>query len=117
MRKKQLFFRAKIIQTIGLGLLCSLGAFAIGIETAGEVHPFARSEAAIQDIVRLDGEPLHGDANGNGILDPDDVSVILESAEGLETPTTDQIRRGDTDGDYRLTVKDALRVLHRLSLR
>ena len=108
--------RDKTLHTIALGILCSIGAFGIGIETAGDVHPFAKSQAAIQEMVHNDGTPIHGDTNGNGILDANDVTIILESAQGLETPDSDQIRRGDTDGDFTLTVKDAHWVLHRLSL-
>lgn len=117
MRKKHPLLTARTLQSIGLGLLFSIGAFSIGIETAGDVHPFGKSEAAIQDFVRGDGAPIHGDVNGNGILDVEDVIIILENAEELEAATQEEIRRGDTDGDLRLTVTDALRILHRLSLR
>ncbi len=115
MKNKRTFtLPTQLLRTIALGTLCALGAFTVGIETAGDVHPFARSQAALQEVL-TGGAGLRGDANGNATLDADDVSIILEVANGLQTASEDQIRRGDTDGDFQLTAKDALRVLHALS--
>jgi hypothetical protein len=33
------------------------------------------------------------------------------------TPSHDQVRRGDTDGDLQLTSRDALRILNAISSR
>ncbi len=107
---------AQTLRTIALGTICSIGAFAVGIETAGDVHPFAQSQAAIQELV-YDGDPLAGDVNANGNLDAEDAYIILQVAQGLLTPTPNHIRRGDTDGDFQLTTKDLNRVLHLLSTR
>ena len=117
MQKKWVLPSAKFLRSLGLITLCSLGAFALGIETAGDVHPFTRSEAALEEIHQPLLAPVQGDANGNGILDPNDASIILQVAEGLEPSSPDLIRRGDTDGDLQLTTKDALRVLYELSNR
>jgi hypothetical protein len=104
------------MQSIALGTLCVLGAFAGGIGTAGEVHPFSKSEAALQHTTP--GTSVRaGDANGNGVLDAGDISIILQAAEGLEEASAEELRRADTDGDYRLTVRDALRVAHDISLQ
>lgn len=116
MAKHTLRYRT-ILSRATLGIFCSVLAFAIGMETAGEVQPFERSQAALADVPAMTpGMPaLRGDANENGVLDVTDVIRILEVAEGLETADAREIQRLDTDGDFRLTVKDALRVLHQLS--
>lgn len=102
-------------QSIALGTVCAIGAFAVGLETAGNVQPFQHSEAALE--MTSGNAPLRGDINENGTLDVEDASMILAIAENLETATPEQVRRGDTDGDLVLTTKDALRVLHVLSLQ
>jgi hypothetical protein len=107
--------RTSTVPTIALGALCTLGAFVIGIRTSGDVKPFGTSEAALE--ASLTGGPVEGDVNDNNILDVQDAIIILEFAQKLETPTQDDIVRGDTDGDFVLTVKDALTVLHGVSLR
>ena len=116
MQKKYRFPTAVTLRSIGLGTLCAIGAFAMGIETAGDVHPFARSEAALQEIVHA-GSAIRGDVNGNGMLDPEDAYILHEAAEGLLSPTAAEIRLGDTDGDWSLTEKDVGYVLHVLSTR
>jgi hypothetical protein len=103
------------VPSIALGVLCTLGAFVIGIRTSGDVQPFGTSEAALQ--ASLTGEAIPGDINGNGMLDAEDAIAILEYADGLETAEPADIRRGDTDGDLQLTVRDALKVLKSASLR
>lgn len=103
------------VPSIALGALCTIGAFVIGIRTSGDVKPFGTSQAALR--ASLTGPAIAGDVDDNGVLDMNDAIAILEFSENLETPTVQQIRRGDTDGDYRLTIKDALRVLRGISLR
>ncbi len=102
------------LQHLALGAVCSIGAFAIGMETAGNVNPFGHSEAALDMQM---GVVMHGDVNGDHVLDSKDATLLLEFAQGLETPTMEQIHMGDTDGDGALTEKDVLRVLHYLSNR
>ncbi len=99
-------------RTVALGAFCAIGAFAVGIETAGDVHPFAKSEAAIQEMtVGL----VQGDANGNGMLDPTDAYIVFQAAEGLSAPSTEETLRGDMDGDGQLTESDLRDILHLLS--
>lgn len=114
MQKKQKRISAKTLRTIGLGIFCAIGAFGMGIETAGDLHPFAHSEAALQELM-FDGTPLRGDVNGNGRLDVDDADILYQIATGLIPGSPDAIRRGDTDGDLRITSKDLGYVLHQLS--
>ena len=106
---------AHAIRALALGTFCALGAFAVGIETAGDVHPFARSEAALQEIVGSFG-PVRGDANGNGALDSADAYIVYQAAKGLAVPTAEQVRRGDMDDDGILTENDLNRILYTLSL-
>lgn len=117
MHRIKKLLQAKGTQNILLGVLCAIGAFTVGMETAGDVRPFSTSQAAVEEIPLRSGGLLRGDANGNGVLDVEDAAIILQASQGWETPAQDQVRRGDTDGDFRLTAKDALRILHQLSLR
>lgn len=109
------FFSRFTLQHLLLGVVCSIGAFAVGMETAGDVSPFGHTEAALE--LPGSGAVIQGDMNGNRSLEAEDASILLQFAEGLETPTPDDVRRGDTDGDGQLTGKDVLRVLHFLSNR
>ena len=115
MRTISTLFSAVVLRTLTLGTLCAAGAFAVGIETAGDVHPFSRGQAALEEMTT--GSTLRGDVNGNGRIDTEDAYVIYQAAQGLLEPTPDQIRRGDTDGDFALTAKDLGRILHALSLQ
>lgn len=111
--------RARVFQSIALGTVCSVVAFSIGMETAGDVHPFATSEAAA-DHAELPAQPyaaLQGDINRDGIVTAADALLMLEIAEGLEEATPETVKAGDIDGDFRVTTKDVLRVLRTLSLR
>ncbi|NOS68226.1 MAG: hypothetical protein HOO67_07790 [Candidatus Peribacteraceae bacterium] len=105
-----------LLRSVALGTFCAFGAFAVGIETAGNVDPVSHSQAALQDIVGAFG-PVQGDANGNGALDAADAYIVFQAAEGLSNPSADQTRRGDTDGDGLLTEHDLNRILHLLSLQ
>ena len=109
------FLRGPALRSIALGTFCAVGAFAVGIETAGDVHPFATSEAAIEEFSVVVG-PVAGDANGNGTLDAADAYIVLQASEGI-LPTEDEVLRGDTNGDGRLTRLDLLDILRVLSSR
>lgn len=116
MRPIRTLLTGPTLRTIALGTFCAMGAFAVGIETAGDVHPFSRSQAALQEMVGEFG-PLQGDANGNGTLDSDDAYIVFQASEGLMMPSPDEVRRGDIDGDERLTKNDLSAILHTLSLQ
>lgn len=116
MRKKHIHLSARTLQISALGTLCAIGAFAAGIETAGDVHPFARSEAALQEIV-ADDTQIPGDVNGNGRLDAGDAFLLSQHIDGLLDLTVEQTSRADVDGDLRVTTDDLRRVLYTLSLR
>lgn len=111
-----ILLQSHLVRSLALGTFCAIGAFAVGIRTAGNVHPFTRSEAALQELL-LDFEPVRGDANGNGALDAGDAYIVFQAAEGAAEPSPDEIRRGDVDGDGRLTQSDLSRILHTLSLQ
>ena len=114
MQKKYRFLAGQSWQTLSLGMLCAIGAFAMGIETAGDVHPFAKSQAALEAFMDT-GYELRGDVNGNGTIDSEDAYLLYQFTQGLETPTAQQLRAGDTDHDLQLTGKDLGFVLRHLS--
>ena len=116
MQKKYQFLTARTLQALGLGTLCAIGAFGLGIETAGDVHPFAKSEAALEAFL-IPGTEVRGDVNRNGTIDEEDAYLLYQFSQNLETPTPEEIRSGDTDRDLQLTTKDLGFVLHQLSLR
>jgi len=109
-------FTRNILHLATFGAMCGIASFVLGIKTAGDVQPFTQSEAAIEHSVDSQSQ-VSGDLNANGILDLQDVIGILEYAESLDSPSADVISRGDLDGDYLLTAKDAMRILRTLSLR
>lgn len=103
-------------QVLSLGMLCVIGAFAMGIESAGEggVHPFAKSEAALQGIV-TGAEPVPGDVNGNSAIDAEDANLLFQAEHGRITLSAEQIGRGDINGNGRIDEEDLGFVLQRLS--
>lgn len=111
-KKKHTNRTLKIAQIAALGILSVVGSFALGIETAGEVHPFARTQAE-----GTQGPVMQGDVDADGQLTINDAIRVLEFSEGLDTPTVEEIRHGDTDGDLRLTGKDALKILRTVAIR
>ena len=95
------------VSMVILGVLSISGSFAVGVQTAGDVQTIAPSRA---------GEEVSGDMNGNGRVDEEDIKIILEIAKGYRDPTPAQLRN-DPNADGRLTIDDALRLLHDLSSR
>lgn len=106
----------QLLQYLALGTLSVAGAFTLGLETAGEVHPFATSEAAVDHatVVPL-RVPQKGDMDDDDRLTTADAVLLLELSEGWQTATPREIRQGDLDGDFRLTSRDVLRLLRTLS--
>ena len=107
----------KMIGRVALGLASVSAAFALGIQTAGELHPLDQKSQAAKPLNAQLLTQQPGDFDANGMVNDMDVILILEAAEMITTPTREQILRGDTDSDGRLTVKDALRILRSLSLQ
>lgn len=116
MKSLRTFFTRHTLRTLALGVFCAAGAFAVGIETAGDVHPFAKSEAAIQEVVSGFGH-VQGDVDGNGALDAADAYIVFRAIEALNTPSEVEILRGDMDDDGRLTSDDLNSILRLLSLQ
>ena len=92
------------VTMLGLGTLCLLASFGMGIRSAGEME----SIAALQAKEAL---AVSGDMTGDGKVDRDDVVVVLEIVAGYARPTAAQLN-ADPDRDGTLTVKDALTILH-----
>lgn len=83
-------------------------AFAIGIQTAGDVHPIVEPTRA--------GIRLSGDLNGNDILDTGDARMALEIARGYREATTEELE-ADTNQDFRITVEDVAAILEAIERR
>lgn len=78
-------------------------AFAIGIETAGEVRPVVSSTNASDTT-------FAGDMNGDGNVSLDDAEIALEIARGYREPTPLELS-ADPNKDYRITIDDALTII------
>lgn len=96
------------LQALLIGASCIASSFAIGIQTAGEVHPISLIEAG--------SSTQRGDIDGSGEIDEQDVIMLLEIAQGYAEATPQQLL-ADPNGDGQLTVDDALRLLNTLSIR
>ena len=109
----QTLLSPKVLRLISFGALCMVGSFVTGIQSAGEVHPFQTSQAiSIEEAAY--GTP--GDVDGSGSIDLQDVIRILEVTQGYTSVTALQLK-ADPNGDNRLTVEDALRLLRTLAIR
>ena len=91
-----------------LGAACVITSFSVGMQTAGNVQPFALTEA--------DSTLQAGDITADGTVDLHDVVFILESVQGYRRVTPEHLR-GDPNEDGALTVDDALHILSRLIRR
>ena len=91
-----------------LGIACVTGAFALGIQSAGDVRTVASLVA---------GTPLgDGDFTGDGVTDTSDVIRVLEIVRGFREASPEDFR-ADPNGDGLLTIDDALSLLHDLEGR
>ncbi|MDD4318815.1 MAG: hypothetical protein PHW10_00600 [Candidatus Peribacteraceae bacterium] len=87
------------------------GAFLVGIQSAGEVHPVGRSEA--QQANLLSGAPATGDINADGSTDLQDAIALVTF---LQTDSeADDVPDADLDGDGTLTLDDLLALLRAVS--
>ena len=95
-------------KTAGLGTLalaCVVTSFSVGMHTSGSVQPFSLIEAG--------STVLHGDMDGNGVLDSQDVAYVLEVSQGYRAADPELLRL-DPNQDGELTVDDALWILAQL---
>ena len=95
----------QFLRVLLLGGLCTAASFIIGIQSAGEVHPVSLIEAGAPTRV--------GDVNGDGVVDVQDAIFVLEVVQGYRVPAPEQLL-ADPDGNGKLTVDDALRILRTL---
>lgn len=77
-------------------------AFAIGIQTAGDVQPIVEPTRA--------GIRLSGDMDGNDMIDASDARLAMEIARGYRTATAQELE-ADTNQDFRITVEDVAAIL------
>ena len=106
--------RKHLIQVATFGALCVMGSFLLGIETAGDVQTFGRSQAG--ELIPASATVLPGDMNGDGRLTIEDVMSVLEAAEGRRDVTQNMLA-ADPNRDGKLTVDDALKMLRTLAVR
>ena len=103
---------------LSFGAMCVMLSFMLGVQTAGEIHPFDTSEAGeiAEEVIIHERATVPGDMNGNDALDTEDVIIALEIIQEYRTPTLAQLK-ADPNGDARLTIDDALRMLRSLNLQ
>lgn len=103
-RNRQKGYTASSLISMGvLAVLCVTGSFAVGVQTAGDVQTIAPTEAH--------EEGLPGDMNSDRVVNAEDIAIILEIAKGYRDPLPAMLRN-DPNGDGRLDLDDALRLLH-----
>ncbi len=95
-------FSAQTIRRAGLVLGCMSVAFAVGIQTAGDVHPLVEPTRA--------GIRLSGDMDGNDMVTPADARLALEIARGYRNATPEELE-ADTNQDFRITIEDVAAIL------
>lgn len=91
---------------IGLALGCVTVAFVLGIKSAGEYESIGMTNA--------EGSAIAGDFNADSRVSIEDAITALEIAQGYATPTIDQLK-ADMNGDFVITVDDALAILRSLN--
>ena len=92
-------------QLAALGTLCVVASFGVGVKLSTEFRSISPLEAEDSRIT--------GDIDGSGSVDLRDVILILEVARGYRDTLPDELK-ADPNGDGRLTIDDAIRLLHDL---
>lgn len=96
-------FGKKSLRTIVIVAGSMALAFAIGIETAGEVRPVIGSTNASDTTIP-------GDMNSDGHVSLEDAEIALEIARGYREPTPYELS-ADPNKDYHITIDDALMII------
>src|SRR3989339_547580 len=91
-----------------LGILTITASFALGIQTAGDVDTIAPLQA--------ESSVISGDMDGDQSITIQDAIIILTIVQEYEAATPEQIA-ADPNNDGRITVSDALEILHSLPSR
>ncbi len=106
MKKSYSFFGRRSLRTIAIVVGSMSLAFAVGIQTAGDVKP-------VVSPIHAGGAALDGDLNGNGMLDIGDARAAMEIANGYRSPTPDELA-SDPNHDLQINGDDVLSILDRL---
>lgn len=101
-------FSAQTLKRCGIVLSCMAVAFAIGIQTAGDVQPMVEPTRA--------GIRTSGDFDGDGTIDADDARIALDIARGYRIATAEELE-ADTNQDFRITVEDVAAIIEQLERR
>lgn len=97
-----------VMPLVFLSIVSVVSSFALGIRTAGDVETVAPLQA--EDM------RMAGDLDGDLHVDVRDVLIVLEIAQGYSEATPDELL-ADPNGDGRLTIDDAMRMLRDLASR
>ena len=98
-------FHRRNLQVLSLAAVAMISSFSLGIQSAGDVRPVS--------LIQAGSMQNSGDMNNDGVVDTRDVIIILEISQGYTTPTVSQVE-ADPNGDGKITVDDAIRILHRI---
>ena len=100
------FLSRRNLQVMTLAVTAVVASFSLGIQSAGDVQPISLIEAG--------SVSTRGDMDGDGVVDLEDVTFILEVSQGYRTASPEQLRN-DPNQDGALTVDDALSLLSSLT--
>lgn len=92
---------------VGMTIGVVIGAFILGIHTAGDVAPIVPS-------IEADGLVLEGDMNGNNVIDADDALIAFAIARGDHIATPHQLLADPTANGH-ITFDDVRMILGLLS--
>ncbi len=106
MKKSYSVYGKKSLTSIAIVAGSMTVAFALGIQTAGDITPVVSTTLA-------DTADHAGDFNGNGHLDVNDARLALEIASGYRSPTPDELAR-DPNQDFHITNEDVMTILDKL---
>lgn len=106
MKKSYSVYGAKSLKSIAIVVSSVMVAFALGIQTAGDIRPVVSTTLA-------DNPEREGDFNGNGHLDVNDARLGLEIVAGYRTPTPEELAV-DPDQDFHITYEDIMTILEKL---
>ncbi|HRH93737.1 MAG TPA: hypothetical protein PKV72_04380 [Candidatus Peribacteria bacterium] len=101
-------YTAQTLRRAGLVLGFMAVAFAVGIQTAGDVRPLVEPTRA--------GIRLSGDMDGNDVVNAADARLALEVARGYREATLSELE-ADTNQDFRITMEDVSAILEMLERR
>lgn len=102
MKRKHTPARVGPIASLLILTVSSIGAFSIGLQTAGE--------GTVIDPIIAGGDAVPGDLNRDGKLTDDDAEIAIELAAGLRPATPEELK-ADPNQNGHITAGDALWIM------